>query len=70
MAGLDGLLIGLLVGAAVIILFLFVMAVVWPPIAFRRIRWRLTPIGFEIRRGVVWRAAGRCLASKLLCIAE
>ena len=46
----------LLAGAAIVLcLLLFVLAIVWPPISFRHIHWRLTPTGFEIKRGVIWR---------------
>ncbi|MCB9890812.1 MAG: PH domain-containing protein [Planctomycetes bacterium] len=27
----------------------------WPPVAYRHIRWRQTEVGIEIRRGVFWR---------------
>ena len=40
---------------AVILLFLFVFAIVWPPMTYQRASWRLDAEGLEIRRGVLWR---------------
>ncbi len=54
----KGLNIGLMIAAPcamLLCLILFVMAIVWPPISYRHIRWRLTTTGLEIRRGVIWR---------------
>ena len=36
-------------------LFLFTMAIIWPALSYRRLRWRLSETGLEIHRGVLWR---------------
>lgn len=34
---------------------LLAMAIVWPKIAYRYLKWRLDQDGLEIQRGVIWR---------------
>ncbi len=51
----DWLFISLTAGGLLITAGLFVLAVAWPPISYRYIRWRLSDTGFEIHRGVLWR---------------
>lgn len=42
-------------GVVLVFLLLAVSAVVWPPLEFRNVSWRLLPTGMEIRRGVFWK---------------
>ena len=46
----------LILGSALAsILGMFILAIVWPAISYRCLRWRVGETGLEIHRGVLWR---------------
>jgi membrane protein YdbS with pleckstrin-like domain len=45
-----------MVAVAVLAGVQLVLAVLWPPLSYRRLRWRLDAAGLHLRRGVLWRS--------------
>ncbi len=53
--GIDWLWFLIAGGSGLLLLILLWAALFWPGMEYRRIRWRLTGVGLEIRKGVWWR---------------
>ena len=43
-------------GCATLVMLLVLGALQWPALAYRRTRYIVSPLGIEIRRGVIWRS--------------
>ncbi|MGI9516189.1 MAG: PH domain-containing protein [Pirellulaceae bacterium] len=53
--GFDWIWIALAGGCGLLLILLLWAAIIWPGMEYRRICWRLTAVGLEIRQGVWWR---------------